>query len=237
MFRNGENGLLGNKNNNRISLGLLIGVILIILGLCSWAFSVLELKNIEYVLTVQNLPLEEQWLYSYLQWQKKLYLGVEVFAISLFILGATSVLSSKFMAPKLKGYVETKNVRWYWIILILSITLIVVFSIPENFYPLLYLRYLFGAIFILFLPGYSVIKFIFVNKNQIESQDSFYSIEKVGFILILNLTIVSITGLAVNYIIGGIGLTSITLSLMIVTILFANFALIRELQSKSEYDQ
>ena len=225
------------KNNKRISFGLLIGVILIILGLGIWAFSILELKNIEYILTVQNLPLEEQWRYSYLQWQKNLYLGVAVFAISLFILGVTVVLSSKFVPPKLKGYVETKNARWYWIILILSIALIVVFTIPEDFYPLVYLRYVLGAIFILFLPGYSVIKFIFVSNNQIESQDSFYSIEKIGFILILNLAIVSITVLVVNYILGGIGLTSITLGLMIITILFSNLALIREFQSKSAFNQ
>jgi len=55
-----------------------------------------------------------------------------------------------------------KKALWFWITTIFSIiSLISILTISENFYPFVYLRWLFGFIFIMFLPGYVVTKIIF----------------------------------------------------------------------------
>lgn len=40
-----------------------------------------------------------------------------------------------------------------------------VFTVPENAYPIVYARYVLGSIFVLFLPGYSLIKALFPTRE------------------------------------------------------------------------
>ncbi|MHA2239104.1 MAG: DUF1616 domain-containing protein [Candidatus Hodarchaeales archaeon] len=203
---------------------------LFISGLVIWVYSIFDLWSNELILINQNLPLEDQWRYSYLQWRNNIISSTIIpVSIILFFSGIAAMLSPKITPPNLSDYLKTKNARWYWIILILTTTTIVlVHSIPENFYPLVYLRYVFGAIFILWLPGYCFIRALFVNKNLTEITKPLDSVQNIALILSSNLVIVPITGLIINYSPWGIGLTSITFGLLVITILFATFALIRE---------
>lgn len=124
---------------------------------------------------------------------------------------------------KFSMYLKTEAM-WYWITIVLAIaTALSIFSLPDNSYPLTYVRHILGAFFILFLPGYSLTKFLFSEKEL-------DNIEHTALTIGLSLTLVAITGLVLNYTVWGIRTFPITLSLLIFILIFATAGIIREHQ-------
>ena len=135
------------------------------------------------------------------------------------------------VTPLLKSYIFSTKANWYWTIITLALaTTASVFTIPENVYPIVYARYLLGSIFILFLPGYSLIKALFPTREL-------DNIERLALSIGMSLALVPITGLLLNYTPWGIRTTPVTLSLLALTITFATAATIREHQAKLEEKQ
>ena len=134
----------------------------------------------------------------------------------------------------LTAYLKTEQTIWYWITLTLSAaTTAVVFTIPENFYPWVYVRYVLGTIFVLWLPGYTFIKALFPAEPPIKTAEkTLDTIERVALSLGMSLALVPIVGLLLNYTPWGIRLTPIVLSLLALTVVFATAAVIREHQAK-----
>jgi len=127
---------------------------------------------------------------------------------------------------KLTTYLRSSQAYWYWItILLASTTALLVFTIPENAFPLVCARYILGSIFVLWLPGYTFIKALFPQKEL-------DSIERVALSIGMSLALVPITGLLLNYTPWGIRLTPITISLLALTFTFATAAITREHQNK-----
>jgi hypothetical protein len=123
---------------------------------------------------------------------------------------------------RLNAYLLSGGAHWYWTVLIVTITtMIVIFSIPENLSPLVYLRYGFGIMFVLWLPGYTLIKALFPGK-ELESAD------RVALSLGMSLAIVPLAGLMLNYSPWGIRLVPIVFTLSGLTTIFATTAVIRE---------
>jgi len=136
-----------------------------------------------------------------------------------------SVASAPF---SLKTYLLSKHGYWYWFTLILSvITFLLVFTISENTHPLMYVRYMLGAIFVLWLPGHALIKALFPTK-EIDT------IERIALSIGMSLALTPIIGLLLNYTPWGIRLTPVTLSLLALTITLATAALLREHQIKAK---
>lgn len=131
-------------------------------------------------------------------------------------------------SPRLfKSYILSRESNWYWTIITLSlVTTALVFTVPENAYPITYVRYVFGSIFILFLPGYSLIKALFPNKE-------FDNIERFSVSVGISLALVPIDGLLLNYTPWGIRTTPLTISLLALTMASATTAIIREHQNRS----
>ena len=126
------------------------------------------------------------------------------------------------------GYLRSSHALWFWYTMILTLTTAIsVFIIPENAYPLVYIRYILGSVFVLFLPGYTLIKTLFPTK-EIDN------IERIALSIGTSLTLVPLTGLLLNYTPWGISLTSITLSLLLLTFTFGLSGLIREHQEKMD---
>lgn len=126
----------------------------------------------------------------------------------------------------LTKYILSPKAYWYWTVIVLSLAItILVFTIPENAYPIVYARYILGSIFVLWLPGYSLIKALFPTK-EIDN------IERTALSIGMSLALVPITGLLLNYTPWGIRLTPVTLSLLALTTVFATAAIIREHQTK-----
>jgi hypothetical protein len=135
---------------------------------------------------------------------------------------------------KLTTYLRSSQASWYWITIILaSTTTLLVFTIPENAFPLVYARYILGSIFVLWLPGYTFIKALFPTKVPIQtSSENLDKIERVALSVGMSIALVPITGLLLNYTPWGIRLTPITISLLALTFTFATAAIIREHQAK-----
>lgn len=122
----------------------------------------------------------------------------------------------------LAEYILSSKAHWYWTIIALSaITTVLVFIIPENAYPIVYARHILGTVFVLWLPGYSLMKTLFPTK-EIDN------VERIALSIGMSLALVPIVGLLLNYMPWGIRVTSITLSLLALTITFSTAAVIRE---------
>jgi len=136
----------------------------------------------------------------------------------------------KATPQNLISYLKTGKASWYWITVTLAATTtFVVFTVPENSFPLAYIRYLLGTIFVLWLPGYSLIKALFpVDGSNKKSSGHLDSIERVAISIGLSLALVPIVGLLLNYTPLGIRLTPIVLSLFALTAIFATVAIVRE---------
>jgi hypothetical protein len=127
----------------------------------------------------------------------------------------------------LKTYIRSNEAYWFWTTTSLAIaTAITVFTVPEDAYPIVYIRYVLGSIFVLGLPGFTLIKALFPSKKEMDT------IERAALSIGLSLAIVPIIGLLLNYTPWGIRLTPITLSLLALTITSATAALLREHQTK-----
>lgn len=140
----------------------------------------------------------------------------------------------KFTPQSLVAYLKTEETRWFWgtIILAASTTLIV-FTVPENAFPLIYIRYILGAIFVLWLPGYSLTKALFpTGAADKKSSRNLDIVERIALSMGLSLALVPIVGLLLNYTPWGIRLTPIVLSLFALTTVFATAAVMREHQTK-----
>ena len=138
-------------------------------------------------------------------------------------------------SPKAETYIRTGKALWYWVtIAIAALTVVTVFTIPEDTYPLSYLRNALGIIFVLWLPGYTCIKALFPAALPIKaSSENMDSIERVALSIGMSLALTPIVGLVLNYTPFGIRLVPITLSLLTLTVVFATVALFRELHLKT----
>lgn len=124
------------------------------------------------------------------------------------------------------AYLVSVHAVWFWAIIILSTaTTISVFTISEKMYPYIYLRYVLGSIFVLFLPGYSLMKTLFPMR-EIDN------IERTALSIGMSLALVPLVGLLLNYTPWGIRLTPITVSLLSLTLILTATRLIRERQEK-----
>ena len=133
-----------------------------------------------------------------------------------------------------KEYIFSKQAAWYWTtILLATVTTIAVFTITGNGVPLVYFRYSLGIIFILFLPGFTLVKALFPEKVPLKtSSENKDTIERVALSFAISLALVPMVGLILNYTPWGIRLTPITLSLLGLTVVFATAAILREHQTK-----
>jgi hypothetical protein len=141
---------------------------------------------------------------------------------------------------KFSSYLRSSHAVWYWITITLALaTMLVVFVVPENDFPLVYIRYVLGIIFILWLPGYAFIKALFPQTlpftralaHSLETAEKNLDIiERVALSLGMSIALVPIVGLLLNYTPWGIRLTPIVLSLTTLTLAFATAAIAREYQ-------
>jgi len=135
---------------------------------------------------------------------------------------------------KLDSYLTSNHAFWYWITIALTITTtIVVFTVSENAYPLVYIRFVLATIFVLWLPGYTFIRALFPqhlpftkgHTAPYETSEKYLDIiERIAQSIGMSLALVSITGLLLYYTPWGIRLTPIVLSILPLTIIFATTA-------------
>ena len=125
-----------------------------------------------------------------------------------------------------------KILFWYWMIIAIgTLAAVTIFTIPEDFYPWIYARNILGVIFVLFLPGYALIKALFpVNMPIKTSAENLEALERFALSISMSIALVAIVGLILNYSPWGIKLDAMVLSLLAVTLIFATAAVVREIQ-------
>lgn len=146
-----------------------------------------------------------------------------------------------------KPYMRSEKVLWYWITISLAVsTATSVFVIPATDYPLVYLRSGLGIIFVLFLPGYVLVKLLFPTKlpkrltfsnkiTKVVDESNIDSIERIALSIGMSVVLAPLVSLILNYTPWGIKQTPITLSLLGLTVLLATAALVIGFQSQSRH--
>lgn len=122
--------------------------------------------------------------------------------------------------------VFSASLMWYWVTIAIAImTAITVFTIPENAYPLIYVREILGTGFVLFLPGFVLLKTLYPFKTPIASPSAnLETIESIALSIGLSIAFTAIVGMALNYTPWGVRIVPITLTLIAVTLIFATTA-------------
>lgn len=133
------------------------------------------------------------------------------------------VAKETLASTSLIQYIFLSKPYWYWTAVTFTIiTTVAAFTISEDAYPFVYLRYVLGTVFVLWLPGYTLMKAVFPSKKELDN------VEQVALSLGLSLAIVPVVGLLLNFTPWGIRQTPIILSLSGVTIIFATIGVVHE---------
>jgi hypothetical protein len=134
--------------------------------------------------------------------------------------GTLQLLEPKPPSTLMK-YALSLQSLWFW-----ALTALVASMIPTVFYvvdpPFLYLRYVLGSLFVLYLPGSMLIEALYPKSQDLES------LERLALSIGLSLAVTPLLGLLLNYTPWGIRLTPITISLATFTEAMAVTALIRK---------
>jgi len=121
----------------------------------------------------------------------------------------------------LMGYALSLRSLWFWTItaLVVLTTFIVFYAVAP---PLIYMRYVLGSIFVLYLPGSMLIEALYPRSEDLES------LERLALSIGLSLAVVPLIGLILNYTPWGIRLTPMVISLATFTETMAVLALVRK---------
>lgn len=147
--------------------------------------------------------------------------------------GKIHFLNPKLTAPiGAKAFVFSKKSYWYWIVIALAVAAAIsVFAIPETAFPAVYLRNVLSLVFVLFLPGYAIMKALFPSILPIKmSNENLDNIERIALSVGTSVVLVPILGLIIYYTPLGLQIAPITLSMLALTVTTATVAVFREFQ-------
>jgi len=114
------------------------------------------------------------------------------------------------------GYLASSYSLWFWgAIAALLVTLASIYLLPST-PPFVYVRYIFGSIAVLFLPGYTLIEALYPKKEDLDG------LERLALSIGLSLALVPLVGLLLNYTPWGIRLDPIVVSLALLDIFLAS---------------
>lgn len=118
-------------------------------------------------------------------------------------------------------YIFSLESAWFQALTILLIaTVLSVFYVKDP--PLIYVRYVLGSLFVLYLPGFTLIETLYPRGDELEP------LERLALSIGLSLALVPLVGLILNYTPWGIRLTPITLSLALLSEALAVAAVLRK---------
>lgn len=121
-------------------------------------------------------------------------------------------------------YLYSRNSQWFWATITISLaTVISTYLLNDANNPLIYLRYMLGIVYIVFLPGFCFIKILFPNKE-------IYDFETMGLSIGTSLVLIPLSGLLLNYTPWGIEVIPMILSINILTIGLSIIGIFQEFQ-------
>jgi hypothetical protein len=131
-------------------------------------------------------------------------------------------------------YILSLRAKWYWVTLgILTLSILSIFLISANSFPGSYLRNFLGLLFVIYLPGYSVIKTLYPISVPLKTPSiTLDSIERIVLSLSLSLALTPIVGLVLYLTPWGLNLFPVTLSLILVTAVFSSIGIFHQYQKQ-----
>jgi len=123
-------------------------------------------------------------------------------------------------------YLFSRHSYWYLSTISLSIiTILSIFIIPPKQINYLYIKYILGSIFIIFLPGYSLSKILYINSE-------INNIKLIALSLGISISLSSIIGLILNYTQWGIDLIPLVSIEFLLIIIFSTIGIMIEYNKK-----
>lgn len=115
-----------------------------------------------------------------------------------------------------------KSHQWFGIIVLFTLlTILTVYLIPVDSLLIVF-RYVFGFIFVAFMPGYCLVNVLFLEENRLDL------IEEMVLSVALSFGLAGLAGLFLGLSPVGINFTSITVSLNAIVLVLATVAFIRK---------
>jgi uncharacterized membrane protein len=135
-----------------------------------------------------------------------------------------SFLYFLFFKKPFEGSKKLKPLQWLEIIVSFTVlTLLVTYLIPSDSWLVVF-RYVFGFVFVAFLPGYCLVNILFMNRNKLDF------VEEIVLSVALSFGLDGLVGLFLGLSPIGINFTSITISLSAIVLVFAVVVFIRKLR-------
>lgn len=133
-----------------------------------------------------------------------------------------------------RDYLFSFRSIWYWLVVAISIVCVItILLLTEDTYPLTYLRNAFGVIFVIFMPGYSLIKALYPITVPLPTRSiAIDSIERIALSLGMSLAIVPLLGLLLYYTPLGLNFLPTTFGILIITLASATYAISSEYKSR-----
>jgi uncharacterized membrane protein len=119
-------------------------------------------------------------------------------------------LEDKPKADKIKAW------RRIVLFLIGGLTTLVIFIVPENFYPFNYIRTILGLLFVFFIPGYAF-SLVFLNQgiSKEKASEEIRLIEKIAISIGISIALVFLMGLILYYSPWGLTTETIVVSIFV----------------------
>ena len=115
---------------------------------------------------------------------------------------------------------------WYWVTLAITLASLIVVMLVKGG-PLIPIRYLLGAVSVLFMPGYSMVEALYPRGDEMAP------LERLALSIGLSLAVVPLIGLMLNYTPWGIKLIPVVASNTALTIALLTAAALRKMRYAS----
>jgi hypothetical protein len=130
-------------------------------------------------------------------------------------------------AHRFSDFLSSRKSLWFWATICLTFfAFISILFFPETGTPLSYLRYAFGFILAVFLPGYCLTETLFPRKKSMDE------IERFTFSIGLSFAVTALVGLFLGFTPFGLTLTTALLTLGSIVIVLAILALNRKYKAE-----
>ncbi|OYT51425.1 MAG: hypothetical protein B6U76_11070 [Desulfurococcales archaeon ex4484_217_2] len=142
--------------------------------------------------------------YTYLAWKK----------------GIIDILPEKLPKTFPQYFLSIESL-WFHILFVFVVSTILL-ALYVTKPPLIYLRYVFGSLYVLYVPGAVLLEALYPRGEELEP------LERLALSIGLSLALVPLVGLILNYTPWGIRLVPIIISLALLTLSLAIIALYRK---------
>ncbi len=111
---------------------------------------------------------------------------------------------------RFRDYLRSPISLWFWELVVATIVSLGLVSASSG--SVLYLRYVFGSVLVLFLPGYSLLGFVYFKKTDLDQ------LTRASVSFVMSLALTTLVGLVLSFSPFGITLIPIALSIAAITV-------------------